>query len=536
MTESNRIEYKQELTPSIEREVIAFLNSHDGGIIYLGIADDESVVGVPRCDTVQLAVKDRLKNNILPSCLGLFDVIHEEREKKAIIKIIIAGGSEKPYYLKKYGMSERGCFLRVGSATEPMPVRMIEELFARRTRNSLTRIRSPRQDLTFGQLRIFYEEAGFELGGKFAANLELLTEAGDYNLAAYLLADENGNSVQVAKYAGTDRVDLLESKEYGTCCMIKTCKQVLDRLEGIENRVINKITPLKRISRPLWNPVALREAVINAIIHNDYTAELVPKFEVFADRLEITSAGIVHSGREQDDFFAGYSMPRNKTLMRVFKDLELVEYLGSGMPRILKAYSRDAYVFSSHFIRARFLVDPEALALEREVAGLTTGKDYRKELQERTTGKRKEDEDGATQSILDLCRSNAFITIPEIAQSLGVTEDGVNFHLRKLRRQKLLSRIGGRKFGRWEVGADSETRVETSEKTRVETSEKTPDQILRQLSSFPEMTMVEVAESIGKSLSAVERACSKLIKDGKLRRIGPNKSGCWEVIDSGWKE
>ena len=82
---------------------------------------------------------------------------------------------------------------------------------------------------------------------------------------------------------------------------------------------------------------------------------------------------------EQDDFFVGYSMPRNKTLMRVFKDLELVEYLGSGMPRILKAYSREAYAFSSRFIRVCFPMDSEALALEREVAGLTTGKDYRKE-------------------------------------------------------------------------------------------------------------------------------------------------------------
>jgi ATP-dependent DNA helicase RecG len=182
MTESNRIEYKRELTASLEREVVAFLNYHDGGIIYLGIDDDESVVGVQNCDAVQLVVKDRLKNNILPSCMGLFDVIHEQRNGKEIIKIIVAGGSEKPYYLKKYGMSEKGCFLRVGSAAEPMTVRMIEDLFARRTRNSLTRIRSPRQDLTFGQLRIFYEEAGFELGNKFASNLELLTEDGGTTL------------------------------------------------------------------------------------------------------------------------------------------------------------------------------------------------------------------------------------------------------------------------------------------------------------------------------------------------------------------
>jgi ATP-dependent DNA helicase RecG len=176
---------------------------------------------------------------------------------------------------------------------------------------------------------------------------------------------------------------LLESKEYGYCCLIKTCNQVLDRLEGIENRIINKITSTTRISRPLWHPVALREAIINAIIHNDYGTDLVPKFEVFTDRLEITSAGIVHPGQEREDFFAGYSIPRNKTLMRVFKDLKLVEYLGSGMPRILKVYPRDTYEFSSRFIRTAFPIDPAALSLEREVAGSTTGKDYRKGLQEK---------------------------------------------------------------------------------------------------------------------------------------------------------
>lgn len=368
MTESNRIEYKRELTDGLEKEVIAFLNYHDGGLIYIGLDTNGKEYGLADCDAVQLSIKDRLKNNIQPSCLGLFDVIHETRGSSDIVKIIIASGSEKPYYLRKFGMSEKGCFIRIGSASEPMPVRMIEELFARRTRNSIARIRSPRQDLSFEQFRIYYQEAGFTLGDKFAANLELLTEDGAYNYAAYLLADQNGNSVQIAKYAGADRVDLLESKDYGFCCLVKTCKQVLDRLEGIENRVINKITPRERINRSLWNKVALREAVINAIIHNDYSTELVPKFEIFVDRLEITSAGVIHPGKEQDDFFAGYSMPRNKTLMRVFKDLEMVEYLGSGMPRILKAYPRESYTFATHFIRATFPMSTKALALEKEVA------------------------------------------------------------------------------------------------------------------------------------------------------------------------
>lgn len=124
---------------------------------------------------------------------------------------------------------------------------MIEDMFARRIRNSIGRMKSPRQDLSFEQLKIYYQEAGLSLNDKFAANLELLTEKGAYNYAAYLLADQNGNSVQVAKYAGSDRIDLLDSKEYGFCCLVKTCKSILDRLEG-ENRVINKITPGKRIS------------------------------------------------------------------------------------------------------------------------------------------------------------------------------------------------------------------------------------------------------------------------------------------------
>ena len=67
----------------------------------------------------------------------------------------------------------------------------------------------------------------------------------------------------------------------------------------------------------------------------------------------------------------------------------MVEYLGSGMPRILKAYSREAYTFSSHFIRTAFPISQEALALEREVAGATAEKGDKKELQERATGKRR---------------------------------------------------------------------------------------------------------------------------------------------------
>ncbi|VGO22143.1 hypothetical protein SCARR_04224 [Pontiella sulfatireligans] len=119
MTESNRIEYKRQLTDSLEKEVVAFLNYQDGGVIHLGIDADGEVVGIADCDAVQLAVKDRLKNNIQPSIMGLFDLVLEKHDGKNVVRITIAGGQEKPYYLRKYGMTEKGCFLRVGSASEP---------------------------------------------------------------------------------------------------------------------------------------------------------------------------------------------------------------------------------------------------------------------------------------------------------------------------------------------------------------------------------------------------------------------------------
>jgi predicted HTH transcriptional regulator len=371
--ESNRIELKRELTDTLEKEVIAFLNYRDGGVIYIGIDDKtQKVIGVTDADTLQLKIKDRIKNNISPSTMGLFDVVAETREDKGIIKITVASGSEKPYYLSKMGMSAKGCYIRIGSASEPMPVRMIEDLFASRIRNSIGTIKSRKQTLSFEQLKIYYSETSLKLNDQFAHNLELLTEDGAYNYAAYLLSDVNGLSIKVAKYAGADRVNLIENEEYGYCSLVKATKAVLEKLK-VENKTFARITPNRREERKLLNPVALREAVINAIIHNNYSNEVPPKFELFADRLEITSAGGLPSGFDEQEFFMGYSVPQNKELMRVFRDLDMVEQLGSGVPRILEHYPRSIYRFTPNFIR---LVLPYAEGFEQatgQVTGQATG-------------------------------------------------------------------------------------------------------------------------------------------------------------------
>ena len=351
--ENSTTELKVTLNEKFEKEAIAFLNSKEGGDIYIGVNNQGVPVGLDNIDELQLKIADRIKNNISPATLGLFDVLLEKHEGKEIIHVVVASGPEKPYYYSKAGLTPNGCYIRVGSGNQQMTQKMIDELLARRIRNSLRNICSPKNNLTFEQLQIYYQAKDLTLNDKFADNLELLTEDGKFNYIGYLLSDNNGISIKVAKYSGKDKTDLIENEEYGYCSLIKAAKSVLDKLE-IENKTLTKITNKERIERKLIEPIALREAVINAFVHNDYSSEVPPVFEIFSDRLQITSYGGLVNGLSEEDFFGCRSMSRNRELMRIFKDLGLVEQLGSGMSRILKAYDKSIFEITPNFLVVTF--------------------------------------------------------------------------------------------------------------------------------------------------------------------------------------
>jgi ATP-dependent DNA helicase RecG len=440
MSETNRIEYKQKLTDGLEKEVVAFLNYREGGAIYVGIDKSGNVTGVDDLDRDMIKIKDRLKNNISPSAMGLFDVAAEHIEDKDVIKITVASGSEKPYYIKKYGMSERGCYIRIGTAAEPMTSSLIEGTFSRRVRNSLKKIESYRQDLTFEQLKIYYQEKKLTLGDQFASNLELLTNEEKFNYVGYMMADRNGTSIKVAKWKGEDRIDLVENEEYGYECLIKSTKSVLDKLE-LENTTYTQKTTQDRNTRRLWDADAVREAVINAIVHNDYTDEVPPKFEIFSDRLEITSTGILPERMSQEDFFRGISKPKNKEIMRIFRDVELVEHLGSGIPRILKSYNRDCFIFMDNFIRMSFPKSEGSFDKDKgDVKGDVIG-DVISELLD-LTPRQKE--------VLTLIINDGRISYKKLGEELGVGEGAIKKHIKHLKARSYIKRVGGTR-GYWEI-------------------------------------------------------------------------------------
>ena len=433
-TETNRIENKEQLNEDFEQEVIAFLNYKEGGIIYVGINKNGQVVGVENTDLTQLQIKDRIKNNIQPSTLGLFDVIVETIDDKEIIKVVISSGTEKPYYLRKKGRTPEGCYVRVGSSKERMTERMIDDMYARRIKNTLKEIDSPRQELTFNQLKIYYEEHSLKLNDNFLQNLDLLTSEGKYNYNAFLLADENNISIKLVKYVGTNKLELLENMEYGNRCLITATQRLLDRLD-VENTTYAKIEYFGRKEQEKIDSKALKEAVINAIVHNDYSYGNSPIVELYSDRVEITSAGGLPQELSQEEFLEGVTAPRNKELIRVFKDVELIENIGSGVLRILDAYDKSCFKFMEHFLRVSFKYRENPFEYDQE----NGQESYQKHLSE------------IQDKIIALIKKNPSITQKEIAKTLEISREKVKYHIAVLKENNVIKREGSTKKGIWKI-------------------------------------------------------------------------------------
>lgn len=431
--EDSRNEFKEVLNDKLEKEVASFLNAN-GGNLYIGVDDNGNVIGLnDNIDELQLKIKDRIKNNILPATLGLFDIDVKEYDDKKYLHIIVASGNEKPYYLKKYGMTSDGCFIRVGSSCEHLSEKQIEELYASRTKTSLKTIVSPTQDLTFSQLKIYYEEMKYKINDNFLKQLGLVMDDGRYNYLAYLLADNNDISIKVATYSGNDAYDLIENEEYGYCCLIKACKNVINKFEQV-NKTFTKITSENRREVKLFELIPAKEAITNAFVHTLWEREYPPKFEIFNDHISISSTGGLPLNVTKDDFLKGFSAPTHPELMRIFKDLDLVEQLGTGVIRILKSYDKDVYEFSDNFIRVNFnFKSSESLA--NIPKAVTSNVNYLlSETQEK---------------IIDLIKENNRITQDEMRKKLGVNITTIARNLSDLKEKNIIERIGSNKNGQW---------------------------------------------------------------------------------------
>ena len=198
--------------------------------------------------------------------------------------------------------------------------------------------------------------------------------------------------------------------------------------------IIAKVTSTTRIEKNLIDPVALREAVISANrSYNDYTREIPPVFEIFSNRIMMTSYGGLIPGQSVDDFFSCSSMPRNRELMRVFKDVGLVEQLGSGMSRILKVYPKDIFEISDHFIKVIFPIT--------DVHG--------KHIT--NNGNINGDINGDAEKLFKILCQKPSITAKEMEAVLGFSTRKISRIIKGLKSEGKIRRIGSNKTGYWKI-------------------------------------------------------------------------------------
>lgn len=434
--EDERNEFKVELNDKLEKEVVSFLNAL-GGNIYIGVSDNGEIVGIDEnIDKLQLVIKDRIKNNIAPFTLGLFDISVKLFNEKKYLQITVASGNEKPYYIRKRGMTNDGCYIRVGSSCEPLNEKQIEELYSRRTKTLLTSIISPKQNLSFSQLKIYYEEKGYNINDNFLKQLDLIMENGKYNYLAYLLSDVNNISIKVATYSGNDAYDLIENEEYGYCCLIKAAKNVINKFEQI-NRTFTKINSEERMEIKMFDNIAVKEAILNAFVHTLWEREYPPKFEIFSDHISISSTGGLPLNVSKKDFLRGFSAPTHPELMRIFKDLDLVEQLGTGVIRILKTYDKDVYEFSDNFIRVNFKFrNAEYLPKIPKNIDINDSQNNLTETQN---------------NIIKLIKEDSKISQVELSNKLDINKSTVMRNLNSLKEKGYIKRIGATKSGKWEI-------------------------------------------------------------------------------------
>lgn len=432
LLEDKRTEFKVKLTDTLEKEVIAFLNT-DGGNIFIGVDDKGNINGnLGNLDLLQRTIKDKIKDNIMPSTLGLFDVVVNEKNEKKYIQIIVAKGNERPYYLRGMGMTPDSCFIRVGSSVESMNNETILNLFSKRTRNSLKNIKSPKQDLEFKTLKIYYQENGYEINDNFLKKLDLYDDNNEFNYIAYLLADNNNLSVQFAKYDGDDVYNLIENEDFGFCSLITMTNNILNKIM-LENKTYTKIETPTRKEIKMYDYNAVKELITNALVHNDWCNGYSPKFEMFDEKLVISSKGGIQEGVSQEEFLEGFSNPRNPELMRIFRDLNFVEQLGTGIQRVLKTYDKEIFEFYPNHIRVT--VPFSKNKFKDEPLKEETYKNLNK-LQN---------------SIMNLIMDKPSITQEELARLLDVNKRTIIRNFKTLIDEKYIERIGANKNGYWKV-------------------------------------------------------------------------------------
>lgn len=333
MYENEHVEYKSQMLEDLYKEVIAFANT-DGGVIYIGIDDQGNLTGIDDIDETYTRLTNGIRDAIQPDVTMFVRYILQENK---VIRIEVGEGSYKPYYLKAKGLKPTGVYVRQGATSVQASPDQIRHMIKESDGDIYEEMRTMEQNLTFDEAEKAFARYGVEFSEDKYIALGLRNLHDDqYTNLALLLSDQCQHTTKVAVFGDTSNLTFKDAKEFGGSIF----KQLDDTYSYLSlcNRTAAVFKGLERIEKSDYPEEALREALLNALVHRDYSFSGSIIINVNDAGMEFISIGGLLPGLSAEDIRSGISQPRNRKLAEIFHRLRLIESYGTGIRRIFSLY------------------------------------------------------------------------------------------------------------------------------------------------------------------------------------------------------
>lgn len=332
--ESENIEYKSQMLEDLYKEVIAFANT-DGGIIYIGIDDQGNLTGIDNIDDTYTKLTNGIRDAIQPDVTMFVRYILQENK---VICIEVGEGSYKPYYLKGKGLKPTGVYVRQGASSVQASPEQIRQMIKESDGDTFEKMRTMQQELTFDEAEHTFKKyhVDFSEDKYIALGLRNLHDD-QYTNLALLLSDQCQHTTKVAVFGDDANTIFKDAKEFDGS-IFKQLDETFSYL-SLCNRTAAIFKGLERIEKPDYPEEAIREALLNALIHRDYGFSGSIIINVNDSCMEFISIGGLLPGLSAEDIRSGISQPRNRKLAEIFHRLRLIESYGTGIRKIFKLYN-----------------------------------------------------------------------------------------------------------------------------------------------------------------------------------------------------
>ena len=334
-TEGITKEFKREYTDDIKKTVIAFANTN-GGEIWIGVADDSTVVGVTHPDATILQVTNAIRDSIRPDITMHTLAEIRQFEGKNIVVIHVQRGTACPYYLTGKGIRPEGVYVRQGASPAPATESAILKMIKDTGGDSFETTRSLLQELTFEQAEKSFQEEKLKFGAEQKRTLGLIGQDGMFSNLGLLLSDQCTHTIKAAVFEGNNKKIFKDRSEFSGSLL----KQLEDSYLYLDqfNHIRAELVGLKRMDMRNYPPEAIREALLNSVVHRDYSYSGSTLISIYEDRIEFVSLGGLPKGISFNDLMLGVSVLRNNHLADIFYRLHLIEAYGTGVPKIMEYY------------------------------------------------------------------------------------------------------------------------------------------------------------------------------------------------------